>query len=264
MIWSECRRLFEETLPKDVDLSSFELKDSLNRDFWKDGMMDKVARRQLLDISKDFLENLELENVAVEDIVVTGSVANYNWSKRYSDIDLHIIVNYAEYFDSSAVAQQYFDSIRKYWNLTHDRIKIYGFPVEIYVQDITEPHDFPGTYSIITNEWITKPEKKYLENKGLNKETVKSAVSELMNRIDDAEKLLNHAETRADFVEAYNLAKEIFKDIKDTRKESFKDNDEHQEMTEGNLTFKTLRRNGYIEKIVGIKNDAYDMMKSVR
>ena len=60
---------------------------------------------------------------------MTGSLANYNWSK-FSDIDLHIIVNYEDIDDNSELVKDYVTAKRIVWNDTHD-IKIYGFEVEV-------------------------------------------------------------------------------------------------------------------------------------
>lgn len=49
-------------------------------------------REKLLEISNDFLNFIEI-NFFVYDIVLTGSLANYNWSK-YSDVDLHILIDF--------------------------------------------------------------------------------------------------------------------------------------------------------------------------
>ena len=42
---------------------------------------------------QQFIENLELPGVDIIDIILTGSLANYNWSK-YSDLDVHIVVDF--------------------------------------------------------------------------------------------------------------------------------------------------------------------------
>jgi hypothetical protein len=71
-------------------LNSFNLKDSLNPKIWVNPnspttqMVPKV-RETLLEIANDFIEFLEIDMV-VSDIVMTGSLSNYNWS-NYSDVD---------------------------------------------------------------------------------------------------------------------------------------------------------------------------------
>ena len=47
-----------------------------------------------LEAAKLFIDKLPFE-VDVEDITLTGSLANYNWSS-YSDVDLHIIIDFTD------------------------------------------------------------------------------------------------------------------------------------------------------------------------
>ena len=42
----------------------------------------------------DFIESFGVE-FFIHDVVLTGSLANYNWS-QYSDVDLHIIIDFEE------------------------------------------------------------------------------------------------------------------------------------------------------------------------
>ena len=86
-------------------IKSFKPQDELNPKIWylpkeknmgdSDGQEMKMrpeVREKLLEIAYQFLDYLKIE-VMVTDIVLTGSLSNYNWSK-YSDFDIHIIINY--------------------------------------------------------------------------------------------------------------------------------------------------------------------------
>lgn len=78
----------EEVNPKNIDLSSFKVKDTLNpKIFDQNQKMHPEIRTRLLMIADDFFDTLELPWVDVTDITLTGSLANYNWSK-FSDVDL--------------------------------------------------------------------------------------------------------------------------------------------------------------------------------
>lgn len=250
--------LSEKTNPEDVDLSSFELKDELNQQFWGTGKLDPRARLELLTICRDFLEDLEIKDIELEDIIFTGSLANYNWSEEYSDIDLHIVVDFESVADDIALVKKYFDSVRKVWNDTHTDIRIYGYPVELYVQASDEPHNSSGVYSILNNDWIRKPSRKTIENKGLKKEDVKKDAAYFMTEIDD----LIDSESEMKPEELYDKAKSLFDEIKETRKKSM--SGMKGEMVEGNLVFKTLRRNGYIEKLLDFRTKCYDESRSVK
>jgi hypothetical protein len=77
-------------------LSSFHLQDELNPKIWEssDKMSPKV-RERLLDIAYEFIEFLGVD-VIVSDVVMTGSLSNFNWS-QYSDVDLHIIADFEQF-----------------------------------------------------------------------------------------------------------------------------------------------------------------------
>ena len=103
------RALNEDTSPEDIDFSSFEIQDELNPNFWKNDRLDSRIRLKLLDIADDFTDFLNVGWVKPEDITMTGSLANYNWSD-YSDIDLHIIIDYKKVDDRTNFVAEYFKS----------------------------------------------------------------------------------------------------------------------------------------------------------
>ena len=79
-----------------IDLSSFEVRSTLNPKIYDvDQHMHEEIRRRLLMIADDFFETLKVEWVDIQDIILTGSLANYNWSK-FSDVDLHILIDFEE------------------------------------------------------------------------------------------------------------------------------------------------------------------------
>ena len=82
-----------EKSDRSIDLSGFKVQDELNPKIWdEDQKMKSDVRKTLLKIADDYFESLELPKVDIEDVTMTGSLANYNWSK-YSDVDLHILVS---------------------------------------------------------------------------------------------------------------------------------------------------------------------------
>ena len=100
----------DETIyPDEISLDSFEAKDELNPKFWVGGKLKTNVRIRLLDIAHDFFEDLDVRWIKPKDVVLTGSLANYNWSK-YSDIDLHIIVDFSEVYDKTEFVDDYFIS----------------------------------------------------------------------------------------------------------------------------------------------------------
>ena len=64
-------------------------------------------------ISDDFFETLDIAWVDIDDIILTGSLANYNWSK-FSDVDIHILVDYEEVDDNVDLVREYFMSKKEF------------------------------------------------------------------------------------------------------------------------------------------------------
>ena len=127
-------------------VKSFRLKDDLNPKLWTDFEINEEVKEDLLKIASDFYSSTDL-NADVKDIVLTGSLANYNWSEKYSDYDLHILINFKDVDDNVVVVKKFVDSAKNIWNKDHD-IRIKGYEVEVYIQDISEPHKSTGIFSL--------------------------------------------------------------------------------------------------------------------
>jgi antitoxin component YwqK of YwqJK toxin-antitoxin module len=227
---------------RDNILKSFELQKELNPKIWdEDDKLKKKIKDTLIAIGQEFHKSLEVE-APIEDIIFTGSLANYNWS-QYSDIDLHVLIDFNE-FDDKELIKKYFDAKKAIWNDSHD-IKIKGYDVELYAQDMDEPHESTGIYSVMNDEWIKKPKPQDVK---IDKYTIKKKVKQFggeYNRIIELYKGGKYEETRT--------ALDKIKDkIKKYRKAGL---DKDGEMSTENLVFKTMRRSGLIEKIynLGIK-----------
>ena len=250
--------------PEDVDLSSFNIKKNLNPKFWKNGVLDSRIRMKLLDIADDFIEFLGVDWAKPEDITMTGSLANFNWDENYSDIDLHIIMDYSDVDERTDFVSNYFYSQKKLWNEEHSDITIMGYPVEVFVQDVNERHDSSGVYSLEKNKWLIEPEREKLASSKVNKAFIKDKVSEYMNKIDKLEYLLNKSKD-----DEYRLRRvmeksdNLFDKIKGERKIGF-ERSGGKEINNYNIVFKALKRNGYIEKLVNVKSMAYDKLNSLQ
>ena len=147
-------------------LNSFSVQETLNPKVWenpenpqKAKMIPKV-KKALMRIAEEFIDYLG-EDVFVEDIVLTGSLANFNWSE-FSDFDLHIIVDFEQYEDESDLYKELYNLKKQVFNDKHN-IKIFGYDVELYAQDSEEPHFATGVYSVMNDEWVTKPKKVDIE-----------------------------------------------------------------------------------------------------
>lgn len=253
----------EETInPEDVDLKSFEPKTELQSDIWdSDDRINQIVRRKLLSIARDFIKGLdEIDEIDIEDVIFTGSLANYNWNEEHSDIDLHIVVDLKALSNNEKINKGYFDAIRKNWNERHEDISIFGYPIEMYVQDKNEPHTSSGIYSLLRDEWIKKPKKGDMEMS--DEDSIKDKVAYYTNRVEELEDKMRKSRMQDDvLMDVYMECEKLMDEIKEMRKSGFADGGD--EMNPGNLTFKSLRREGVIERITNMKRLSYDFMNSI-
>lgn len=255
-------QLDEDTNPEDIDLSSFNIKHNLNPKFWKDERLDSRIRMKLLDIADDFIEFLGVDWVKPDDVIMTGSLANFNWNKKYSDIDLHILMDYSKVDKRTDFVKQYFYSQKQLWNDEHKDLKIMGFPVEVYVQDTKEKHSSTGVYSIDKDKWITEPEREKLSKAKVNKSYIKKKVAEYIDKIEDL--LTIYKEANGDEYKIRKVSEDsekLFDRIKEERSNGLEASD--SEISNGNVIFKCLRRMGYIEKLAKLRGKTYDKMNSI-
>ena len=101
-----------------------------------------------------------------------GSLVNYNWSK-YSDIDLHILVNFNQFSENSkdGVYLELFDLKKVIFNQKHN-ITMFGYDVECFVQKEDETTFSSGIYSILYDMWMNEPKKSNTKN--IDKELIKT------------------------------------------------------------------------------------------
>lgn len=243
-----------------VDLSSFKPKKELNPRVWPNGRINSKIRLRLLDIADDFIETLEVPWAKPKDIILTGSLANYNWSK-YSDFDLHVVYDYSEVDEKTEFVREYFTAKKNIWNDRHEDLKIYGYPVELYAQDEHENHAASGVYSLEKDKWLIKPEPNKIKAIKLNKYLIKEKVLKIANKIDAL--VAEYEENKDDEYKVSQIAikaKKLFDRIKAIRKEALKNGDE---MSSGNIAFKCLRRGMYIQKLADLKLKTYDNINSI-
>ena len=51
--------------------------------------------------------------------------------------------------------------------MSFEDITIKDFDVEVYAQDVNEPHHSTGVYSVKNDEWLVEPEKQEVADKAL-------------------------------------------------------------------------------------------------
>tara|TARA_R110002051_G_scaffold107384_2_gene180309 strand:- start:174 stop:1013 length:840 start_codon:yes stop_codon:yes gene_type:complete len=255
MNFKELVENFKESIgdPDLVDKTGFEVHGELNPKFWlvRDILTPKITKR-LIEIVNEFWEGLELKNVKIKDITMTGSLANYNWS-NHSDIDVHIIVDFDELDKDTDLVSDYFNAKKSIWNQRHD-IRIFGYEVEVYVQNDNEPHHSTGVYSIINNKWIVRPKR---EEATIDWQNVQDKAASLMDQIDRVGDLFIEGKHR----EAYDYGLKLKEKIRKFRRTGLETIGQY---SSENIAFKVLRRNGYLERLAGLRVSAYDAMKSIK
>ena len=165
-------------------ISSFYTKDTLNPEIWdnyddvENSKMKEDIRDGLLNIANEFIDSLGFD-IFVQDITMTGSLANFNWSE-FSDIDLHIIYDFTESGSEEELYKDLFNLKRTVFNSQHD-ITVKGYEVETYVQDMNEPHMSTGVYSVLYDEWLIQPKS---EKVSINTDEIESRSKQWMDMID--------------------------------------------------------------------------------
>jgi len=227
-------------------ISSFNIQEELNPDIWYyDGESYKMKpeiRISLLDIVKDYVGFVDVE-LDIDDVTLTGSLSNFNWSE-FSDVDLHILMDFE---NTDQLLKKYLDSRRIIWNSLRD-VTVKGFDVEIYVQDNSEAHFASGVYSVLYNEWIVEPQE---EEVSIDSKKILSKAKNWMSQIDKFEVNSN----REDPLTVLDSIQRFKDKIKKYRGSGLKDKGEY---SYENLTFKFLRRNGYLKKLNDVRNSLID------
>ena len=243
----------------EVNLSSFKKKDKLADKLWKGFNLNPKARLRLLDIADDFWETVDVSWVKPSKIILTGSICNFNWSK-YSDIDLHLVVDFSKVDERADFVQEYFDGKKNDWNNKHKKLKIYGYPVEVYVEDINAKTESGGIYDLEENKWIKKPVKDDIKDIKLDKYSIKNLVAKYCTKIDN---ICDEAETTDDshvLGEIGERANKLLNRIRKMRKFGLERSGESDPF---NIAYKCYRRMGYLDKLFDIKSELYDRVKSI-
>lgn len=242
----------EAVNPENIDLSSFKVKEELNpKIFDENQKLHNEIRTRLLTIADDFFDTLELPWVDVVDITLTGSLANYNWSK-FSDVDLHILIDYNEVDDNESLVSEYLAAKKNLWNDKHD-IKIKGYDVELYAQDVNEEHISTGVYSVLWDDWLVKPQKL---NPKIDTKKVKQKASSIIDSYDNLLESLDNGEYDK-VIRRIGIIRQKIKKMRQTGLDS------EGEFSYENITFKVLRRMGFLDKLSDLETFAYDKSLSM-
>lgn len=226
--------------PKDVDVSSIQVHDELNPLLWENDKLKPDVRKALLKNTKKFIEFSDLEHITFEDVIFTGSLANYNYTEN-SDIDLHLIFDFTQISDDVEFVRDYLKIKKLLWE-EYLPITIKGFDLEMYYQNAEEPHQSTGVYSVYHDKWVKKPVKQVID---INRNAIRAKAHAFMMLIDDLES--NEDDTLV--LKNYKQLKDKLKKYRQTGLE--KDG----EFSVENLVYKVLRNTGYLDKLLNIKKE---------
>lgn len=217
---------------------------TLNPKLWDGEELREEVLLKLLEHSKLFLEFLKLKEIPLRDIIITGSNTNFTYTD-YSDLDLHIIVDYSKVYGGKLV-DDFFHTKKSLWNDTYD-ISIHGIPVEIYAEDTANPVE-GNSYSLLTREWLVK---KPLHQTQYNDRSVKAKFRWIESRL---KKAMAAVDDTGDL-------KRIMEALRKYRQSGL---DKYGEFSTENLVFKSLRNAGWFEKIKQKRIDLVNTQLSIK
>jgi predicted nucleotidyltransferase len=206
------------------------------------------VQETLSNIAYDFIdEYVKREGIelTILDILLVGSAANYNWTE-YSDLDLHILVNYSELGIGEEYSKILMFLVKDKWNKNFS-IEVKGHPVEIYAQDSGEKLESEAIFSVKNKKWVEEPE---IQNPKFDKQFIKK----------------NHAKWAKKIKEA--IASCDDKKISDVKEELHefrkKGLAKSGEFSGENIVFKILRSQGMLDKMKEKSVEAYDQEMTLK
>jgi hypothetical protein len=213
-------------------ITEYQTNNTLNPLLWDGDSLKPELRKHFLNIAKHFVEFLELD-VNVKDVILIGSNANYNWSD-YSDIDLHVVINFKSINDSVPLVTNYMLAKKSIWN-TNYPLKYKNIPIELYAQDENEAlNSSVGVFSLTKNKWLNKPNS---EQVSVDDDAIKSKAQPYeyeINQLKSTDRKLTYK------------VKNILLRLKNLRKAGLGNQGEY---SIENLAYKYLRNQGYIDKL---------------
>jgi len=200
----------------------------LNPKLWQGKILKPVVRFKLLEIAKHFIQFIDIPQLYLQDITISGSNAAFSYTEQ-SDIDLHLIVNVPEELDK--ILKPLYDAKKNQYNFIHD-IKIKGIDVELYVQNSQDKHHSLGVYSVLDNKWVQEPTMGTVK---IDDSDVQAKVDNYLNKIMQA--LVDDDSTNV---------QSVIQDIKKLRQAGLEGGGE---FSIENVAFKVLRAKGFIDQL---------------
>lgn len=224
-----------------LELEKFKIEDAINFHdelnpllFDENNKLKPNIKKQLEIITDDFIEYMGIPDLAVEDVIITGSNVAFTYTP-HSDIDLHLLVDFAE-LPESDVYKELFNAKKSLYNDTYE-ITIRDIPVEVYVQDTAQSHTSLGEYSLMQDKFTRYPSKQRANLDEISAE----------HKFERLEQLAIEG-LKAEDIEKVNNVLSI---IKRYRQAGL---DNKGEFGPENLAFKAIRSKGYFQALFDLRN----------
>lgn len=215
--------------------------------------LDQRVSRKLVRLAREFYDKYKhiLKEKDLIDIQLTGSLANFNYTDL-SDLDVHVIVNMdgAEE-DDPDLFKSLLNGAKFNWDLDKN-LKIRGHQVELHFQDVNDQHTFSGLYSLMKDEWEKSPSSEFPE---IDKRDITKKFDSIVYEIEQLKNRTQTESTPANIKDLYKRLILLKEKIQRMRKEPMS---RGGDSSIGAMTFKKLRNEGYIEKLIDIVSEAYD------
>jgi hypothetical protein len=227
---------------KDLTKGNIAYHDQLNPEVWNNTDLRVDVQYKLLEIARRFIEYLEVPNFKLVDVILRGSLVNYNYT-QYSDFDLHIVTDFSVL--DCDITEAFYLAKKKIWNDEHD-ITIKGHEVELYVEDKAAKNISEGTYSVLDSKWLRTPKHN---PPAINDRAVSAKARDLMTQINRA--------VRAGSVEDITRLQDKIRAMRQAGLDS------SGEFSTENLAYKIIRNKKFLDKLYKTKNSKVDQELSL-
>jgi hypothetical protein len=223
--------------------------------FTEDNRMQDDVRTVLLRVTDDVYASLADKGFVLypQFVILTGSLTGPDWDE-HSDIDLHFGTGF-DLLDKPELMREFLSLTAREFN-SRD-YTLLNRKLEIYFQDVEEPHLTPGVYDILGDHWLKIPDGIRVQP---SQEAQEAAVDYKV-RASDLVKQYDRMDRRK--AESFLATiTSVWQSIRNMRKEALDREGMHGL---GNQIFKLLRRNSTLQTLADlikrVKNDVYEVFR---
>lgn len=220
--------LYQQFLDEDLKLT-LKYHTRLSPKVWRKGKILPELRDNILNLANQFVVFSGVAPRRVKDIVLTGSIANFNYTK-FSDIDVHIMTDISGMNDE--------DLYRKKveWTNLHKGLHHNRLPLEFYIHDRTSPlSEDQGIYSVTKDKWIKAP--THLDDVSILTDPL------LINKLEHYIEYIKKGLLKKGTIDTISAFKQKLWRMRSTGLER------EGEFSMENVIYKDLRNRGLIEKL---------------